>query len=88
MKKLSLLIALACIIQATALSQSCLPEGIRFVVQQQIDSFQNNYPNCTKIEGDVQIIGLGIKNLLGLNSLVGIGGDITIVNADSLTNLA
>ena len=55
MKKLTLLIALACIIQATAFSQSCLPEGITFTTQAHIDNFQTNYPNCTEIEGNVTI---------------------------------
>lgn len=30
-----------------------LSEGIAFMTQSQIDSFQINHPNCTKIEGHV-----------------------------------
>ena len=45
----------------------CLPEGITFTTQEQIDSFQINYPGCTEIEGDVQICGNDITNLNGLN---------------------
>ena len=36
-------------------SQGCLPQGIIFISQAQIDSFPINYPNCTKIEGRVNI---------------------------------
>jgi len=36
-------------------AQPCLPEGITFTNQQQIDEFALLYPNCTIIEGDVKI---------------------------------
>lgn len=72
-------------------SQSCLPEGITFETQAQIDSFQINYPNCTEIEGDV-IIGnpnhTNIKSLNGLDVLTSIGGSLTIGGNDSLVNLS
>jgi len=60
------------------LSQPCLPEGIIFSTQAQIDSFQINHPNCTEIEGDVSIEGLNITNLNGLNVLISIGEWLTI----------
>jgi hypothetical protein len=34
-------------------SQGCLPEGITFTTQDQIDNFQANYPECTEIEVDI-----------------------------------
>ena len=37
------------------MSQSCLPNGIHFKRQYQIDDFVTNFPNCTEIEGDVII---------------------------------
>ena len=60
-------------------SQSCLPNGIVFTNQEQIDSFSINYPNCTVIEGDV-IIEFGSQevNLLGLLQLEHIDGHVTI----------
>ena len=64
-------------------AQGCLPEGITFSFQSQIDSFAINYPNCTEIEGDV-VIGCGwegttdISNLEGLYVLESIGGNLTI----------
>ncbi len=59
-------------------SQPCLPEGINFYNQTQIDSFQINYPSCTEIEGDVYISGPNITNLNGLNVITSIGGNLII----------
>jgi len=67
--------------------QSCLPEGIVFFLQEQIDNFQTNYPNCTQIEGDVEIWGSSITNLNGLSVVTSIGGYFSIFNTDSLSNL-
>jgi hypothetical protein len=64
--------------QITAFSQSCLPEGIKFTTQAQIDSFQTDYPGCTSIEGDVNIHGDDISNLAGLSILDSIFGNLEI----------
>ncbi len=69
---------LVLIIQASVLSQPCLPEGITFTTQAQIDNFQTNYPNCTEIEGHVEITGNDITNLNGLNVLIAFGGGLSI----------
>lgn len=68
-------------------SQPCLPDGITFNSQVQIDSFQINYPNCDEIEGDVIILGDDITNLNGLIVLTSIGGDLLINSNDNLTSL-
>ena len=66
----------------------CLPEGITFTTQAQIDSFAINYPGCTEIEGDVTIGPSGdITNLYGLSVLTSIGGKLGIVEHDALTSL-
>ena len=52
----------------------CLPEGITFSTQEEIDNFQINYPYCTEIEGDVIIEGDEITNLDGLSVLNSISG--------------
>ncbi len=67
-------------------SQPCLPEGIIFSSQAEIDSFPINYPNCTEIEGNVTIYGDDITNLNGINNLDFIGGDL-ILDRTSLVNL-
>jgi hypothetical protein len=72
-------------------SQPCLPDGITFSTQSQIDSFPISYSGCTEIEGSVQIGHFSstddITNLTGLNVLTSIGGDLYILYNDSLTNL-
>jgi hypothetical protein len=72
-------------------SQSCLPEGIEFVNQSQIDSFQFHYPGCTRIEGDVYIGYFSgcydITNLNGLNVLASIDGNLRLRKCHSLNDL-
>ena len=69
------------------LGLGCLPEGITFETQEQIDNFQINHPNCLEIEGDVEISGNEITNLNGLNILSAIGGSLYIWECGSLTSL-
>ncbi|MCD4695406.1 MAG: T9SS type A sorting domain-containing protein [Bacteroidales bacterium] len=78
MKKLTLIIVLAFLIQVAGFSQPCLPEGITFTTQAEIDSFQINHPDCTEIEGDVEIGSSNINNLNGLNVLTSFGGNLKI----------
>jgi len=89
MKKLALFIVLAVLIQYTVSAQPCLPEGLHFKYQSEIDNFQANYPNCTEIKGNVTI-GLffytNITNLEGLSVLTSIGGDL-LIDATGLTSL-
>jgi len=86
MKKFSVItILIFCFI--TVSSQSCLPDGIWFGSQAQIDSFQINYPGCTEILGNVTIYGGDIINLSGLIGITSIGGDFIIDRVDSLTCL-
>jgi hypothetical protein len=87
MKNLLLLFTAVLICFAAATPQSCLPEGIIFSTQEQIDNFQTNYPECTEIEGDVTIQGAGITNLDGLSVLASIGGKLEIRANSSLGSL-
>ena len=77
MKKLSFITILIFSLYSVY-SQSCLPEGIEFTTQSQIDSFKINYPGCSEIEGDVSINGYNITNLFGLAVLTSIGGDLNV----------
>jgi len=87
MKKFTICVLVLALIQTTSFSQSCLPEGIKFTSQPQIDSFPINYPNCTEIEGYVEILGANITNLNGLNAISSITGGF-IIRWTSLPNLA
>ena len=73
-------------------SQSCLPQGIRFKTQSEINSFPADYPNCTIIESDLEV-GVStlpgnnnppLKNLLAFSQLTEIKGDLII---NSFTNI-
>jgi len=65
-----------------SIAQGCLPEGITFSSQSQIDNFQTNYPGCTEIEGSVTIQqNAQVTNLDGLNVITSIGGDFITRNS-------
>jgi len=90
MKKLLVIFLFLFFIQPRVFSQSCLPEGITFLTQTQIDSFQINYPNCTEIEGNVIIEDgntTSVTNLNGLSILTTIEGNLVITNNDFLGSL-
>ena len=62
-------------------AQPCLPDGIEFTTQAQIDNFQTNYPTCTEIAGYVIISDNqsgDITNLNGLSVLTSIWGNLFI----------
>jgi len=63
---------------ADSIEVQCLPDGITFTTQEEIDNFPSNYPGCTEIEGDVIINGEDITNLDGLSVLTNIGGNLLI----------
>ncbi len=78
MKKLILLLGIIIFFIPDFFSQSCLPDGISFQTQLEIDSFAVNYPYCTEIEGGVWINSDEITNLDGLDQLTSIGGSLLI----------
>ena len=69
------------------IAQPCLPDGITFNTQSQIDNFQVNYPNCTEIQGHVFITGDDITNLNGLSVLTAMDSSFVIYDNTSLTHL-
>lgn len=90
MKKNFILIIFIAICYSTSISQTCLPDGITFTSQTEIDSFQYHYPNCTKIEGSIRIndsVDGNINNLIGLSVLNRLGSQVNIENNDSLITL-
>jgi len=87
MRKVALTIAIISIYPVLLFAQTCLPEGINFTTQAQIDSFQINYPGCTEIGGDV-LIGdyqSDITNLNGLSMLNAIDGSLTVYGTSLVT---
>ena len=78
MNRFTIVLIVILSLQITVSSQSCMPEGITFTSQEQIDIFQTNHPNCKDLEGDVIISGVDITNLNGLSVLTSIAGDLWI----------
>jgi len=68
-------------------SIACLPDGITFSNQSEIDNFPIDYPDCDVIEGNVIISGTDIINLNGLLNIEIIEGDLIINNNNELNDL-
>nr|NQU89094.1 T9SS type A sorting domain-containing protein [Bacteroidota bacterium] len=83
-----LFVFLGFLVRVTTTAQACLPEGIIFSTQADIDNFQINFPGCTEVEGNVLINGEGIANLEGLGVLTFVGGYLAIYACNSLDNLS
>lgn len=72
---------------------TCLPNGITFSSQAEVDAFPANYPKCNEIEGAVSITGSDIDNLDSLYQIERINGSLFIYsnpilsNVDGLSNL-
>lgn len=93
MKKLLLFTFVALFLSKSVQSQNCLPNGITFLTQAQVDNFSSTHPGCTVIEGEVNIgivagSGTNITNLNGLSVLTAIGGNLNIQYNPMLTSLS
>ena len=75
-----LLIACCCFFTVYSYAQTdgCLPDGINFFSQSQVDAFPQNYPGCTLIEGDVLIAG-NVEQLDSLYSVTEIAGGLDLL---------
>ncbi|MEA3446596.1 MAG: T9SS type A sorting domain-containing protein [Bacteroidota bacterium] len=80
MKRILLIFVMGIMLQSFSYGQGCLPNGIHFGTQAEIDNFPSNYPGCTIIEGDVEIYEMGgmITNLDSLIVLTEIHGALRI----------
>jgi len=93
MKKVLLIILSIFTFQNFLNSQSCLPEGITFLSQAQVDSFPINYPGCSEIEGFVTIgpanswDEIDIANLDSLIYIHSIVGYLKVYNNDIISDL-
>ncbi len=87
MKKAILYFSFLFLLPFQIMAQGCLPEGIAFTTQEEIDQFPQMHPNCTEIEGMVTINGDNIKNLDSLYAIISIDNSLHIFSCDSLTSL-
>ena len=83
-----IVILLLFLINFSTTGQSCLPQGITFSSQADIDNFQNFYPGCTEIEGTVMVHGEDVTDLTPLSVLIAIGGSFGIQFNPQLTDLS
>ena len=58
MKKLFLFVTLLIIIHSNGFSQDCLPNGITFTSQAQINNFPNQYPGVRRFIGVSVFMGI------------------------------
>ncbi len=87
MRKILFIFTLLCTTLSTN-AQPCITNNITFTSQAQVDDFPIQFPNCTEIQGNVEIDGdADITNLNGLNSIVIIDGDLEIYDNSNLTSL-
>lgn len=70
------------------LPYSCLPEGITFSSQTDIDNFIYKYSYCEKIDGSVIISHINSTDLSFLYNISSIGGNLEILNNDYLEDLS
>lgn len=75
------------LLSQTLISQSCLPSGIVFKTQEDIDSFPIHFPGCHSIDGYVTIEGTDILNLDSLSVITALQGNLTIQNTEQLSSL-
>ena len=87
MKNLPITIILLIGIQFNLFSQDCLPWGVQFFTQQEIDDFQVNNPGCTEIGGLVTVFGPTITNLDGLSTVTSMKGGISIFDCPDLVSI-
>lgn len=61
----------------------CLPYGNYYLFSQdEIDNFQTNYQNCTEISGSMEVNGLDVSSLAGLNNITSVELTLSIGNHD------
>jgi len=69
------------------LAQSCLPDGIMFTTQSEVDNFKADHPGCIQILGTVLIESASITNLDSLDAITEIGGSLSIYNSPLLQQI-
>lgn len=66
----------------------CPPGDITFASQAEIDSYPTNFPDCSEIDGDVEISGNDITNLDSLYVITTILGTLEISDNPNLSGLS
>ena len=77
-KNLYFLVILCICASLQTRAQGCLPNGIAFSTQSEVNAFPGNYPGCSEILGGVFIDGADIVSLDSLSQIEKIGGQLLI----------
>jgi len=84
MERTLLIIAGLLGVVSLAHTQSCLPQGITFNLQSEVNAFPNNHPGCTQIQGFLKIgpsndaSAGGITDLTPLSQITSVGGYLLV----------
>jgi hypothetical protein len=93
MERTLLIIAGLLGVVSIAHAQSCLPQGITFNLQSEVNAFPNNHPGCTQIQGFLKIgpsndaSAGGISDLTPLSQITSVGGYLLVEVALGLEEL-
>lgn len=87
MKRIVIIFILLGLLVSKMYAGSCLPNGITFSTQYDVDYFLEIYGGCNEIIGDVTIEGNDINNLDNLHNLTKINGSLNIKNCPNLTDI-
>ena len=87
MKNLFFIFLFSALFVSQLFTQSCLPNGIVFTRQSQVDSFPVNYPGCTQLAGNMTISGPDILSLDSLTQLTAVDSTLRIDNCTRLSSL-
>ncbi|WP_196886248.1 T9SS type A sorting domain-containing protein [Aureivirga sp. CE67] len=80
-----LLIALISIFSFNSFAQ-CPDGDVTLNSQEDIDQFIIDYPNCTEISGDLNIISFDAENLSGLENITSVANSLNIQNLFNIEN--
>ena len=89
MKKLFILVSILFCQYIAVPAQPCLPYGVALLNQNNITTFPSSYPDCTIIEGNLDIsTGASGTDLSGLSQITAINGTLRLEGNWNLTSLA
>lgn len=81
-----LFFALSLLSYFVLIAQPCLPDGITFSTQEELNQFQVDYPDCTVIEGDVMITSYKVTDLTPFQNIEEFQGNFTVYFNSQIEN--
>ena len=90
MKK-TLLVFMTALLMGSGLYAQCPTNPFNMFSQAEVDQFAIDYPNCTTMNGNIGVLGIGVTNLMPLSNLTSVGGlfisNTSLTSLDGLQNL-